>query len=386
MGLGFEFATAGRIVFGSGRSRDIGALVSGFGRQVLWVTGSSDRQAGWLGPQLEAAGLVVTRLAVAGEPTVQLVESAAAVARSTGCEVVLGIGGGSVLDTAKAIAALAVQPADAFSYLEVIGRGRPLDRPALPCIAVPTTAGTGAEVTKNAVLGSPEHRVKVSLRHPSLLPRVAVVDPELTLSLGPDVTAATGLDALAQLIEPFVSPRANPLTDGFCREGLRRIQVALPAVLHDPHDLVAREGMSLASLLGGLALANAGLCAVHGFAGPLGGMFPAPHGSLCGILLPPVMEANIRSLMRGSGPAASLDRYTELARLLTDQPDAEPAAGAAWVRSLVESAGIPRLAAWGITPGDIPGIVSKALQASSMKANPVLLSDGELGEILAAVL
>jgi alcohol dehydrogenase class IV len=215
---------------------------------------------------------------------------------------------------------------------------------------------------------------------------VAVVDPELTLSLGPDVTAATGLDALAQLIEPFVSPRANPLTDGFCREGLRRIQVALPAVLHDPHDLVAREGMSLASLLGGLALANAGLGAVHGFAGPLGGMFPAPHGSLCGILLPPVMEANIRSLMRGSGPAASLDRYTELARLLTDQPDAEPAAGAAWVRSLVESAGIPRLAAWGITPGDIPGIVSKALQASSMKANPVLLSDGELGEILAAVL
>ena len=291
-----------------------------------------------------------------------------------------------MIDATKAIAALAVQPHDAFSYLEVIGRGRSLDRPALPCIAVPTTAGTGAEVTKNAVLGSPAHRVNVSLRHPSLLPRVAVIDPELTLSLGPDVTAATGLDALSQLIEPFVSPRANPLTDSFCREGLRRIRVALPAVLHDPHDLVAREGMSLASLLGGLALANAGLGAVHGFAGPLGGMFPAPHGSLCGILLPPVMEANIRSLIRGSGPAASLDRYTELARLLTDQPDAEPAAGAAWVRSLVESAGIPRLAAWGITPGDIPGIVSKALQASSMKANPVLLSDGELGEILAAVL
>lgn len=386
MGSGFEFTTAGRIVFGSGCSRSIGALVSGFGRQVLWVTGSSDRQAGWLGPQLEAAGLVVTRLAVAGEPTVQLVESAAAVARSTGCEVVLGIGGGSVLDTAKAIAALAVQPADAFSYLEVIGRGRPLDRPALPCIAVPTTAGTGAEVTKNAVLGSPAHGVKVSLRHPSLLPRVAVIDPELTLSLGPDVTAATGLDALSQLIEPFVSPRANPLTDSFCREGLRRIRVALPAVLHDPHDLVAREGMSLASLLGGLALANAGLGAVHGFAGPLGGMFPAPHGSLCGILLAPVMEANIRSLIRGSGPAASLDRYTELARLLTDQPDAEPAAGAAWVRSLVESAGIPRLAAWDITAGDIPGIVSKALQASSMKANPVPLGDSELGEILASVL
>lgn len=386
MGLGFEFATASRIVFGTGSRRVIGELVAGYGRQVLWVSGASDRHAGWLSPQLEAAGLVVTRLTVAGEPTIDAMEQAAAVARSIGCEVVLGIGGGSVIDATKAIAALAVQPHDAFSYLEVIGRGRSLDRPALPCIAVPTTAGTGAEVTKNAVLGSPEHRVKVSLRHPSLLPRIAVVDPELTLSLGPRVTAATGLDALTQLIESFVSSRANPLTDGFCREGLRHIRVALPSVLHDPHDLVAREGMSLASLLGGLALANSGLGAVHGFAGPLGGMFPAPHGSLCGILLPSVMEANIRSLIHGSGAAVALDRYQELARLLTGQSEADPAAGAVWVRSLVEAAGIPRLATWGITADDIPAIVKMARQASSMKANPVPLSDSELGGILASVL
>ena len=386
MGLAFEFATAGRIVFGAGSRCLVGNLLAGLGQRVLCVTGAASRHAAWLDPLLETAGLTTARFAVAGEPTIDAVRDGVAIARMEGCDVVLGLSGGSAIDTAKAIAALAVQPHNAIEYLEVIGSGRPLDGVPLPCVAVPTTAGTGAEVTKNAVLGSPEHRLKVSLRHPTMLPRCAVVDPELTLSLPPAITAATGLDALTQLIEPFVSPRAQPLTDGFCREGLQRIRTALPVVLQAPHDLAAREGMSLASLLGGMALANAGLGAVHGFAGPLGGMFAAPHGCICGKLLPAVMEANIRSLAHGDGPAAFLDRYRELARLLTGRTDAEPTDGVNWVRSLVVASGIPGLATYGVTVADIPAAVAKAQQASSMRANPVVLSEEVLGEILLASL
>lgn len=381
MDRGFEFATAGRIIFGSGRRRLLGEAVAAAGRRVLVVASGTDRHAGWLPAALDEAGLVATAWPVTGEPTIDLVARGAAHARSAGCDVVLGIGGGSCLDAAKAIAALAVQPQAPLDYLEVIGAGRPLDEQPLPCVAVPTTAGTGAEVTKNAVLGSPAHRVKASLRHPAMLPRTAIVDPELTLSLPRSITAATGLDALTQLIEPFVSPRANPLTDGFCREGLARIRNALPAVLRSPHDLAARTDMSLASLLGGLALANAGLGAVHGLAGPLGGMLSAPHGSLCGLLLPGVMEANIEAVTRAGTPAA-LDRYREIARLLTGRSDAEPAAGTAWVREAVAAAELPCLTSFGLTPAEIPEAIAKAQQASSMKANPVPLTDETLATIL----
>lgn len=381
MGVSFEFVTAGRILFGCGCREQIGAIAKGIGTRLLVVTGPSNRHANWLGPLLESHGLSPTWLPVVGEPTIAAVEAGALRAREAGSDAVLGIGGGSVLDAAKAIAALAMQPQRAIEYLEVIGSGKPLDMSPLPCLAMPTTAGTGAEVTKNAVLGSPEQRVKVSLRHPAMLPRVAVVDPELTLSLPREATAATGLDALTQLIEPFVSPRATPLTDGFCREGLARIREALPAVLRDPSDLAARESMSLASLLGGLALANAGLGGVHGLAGPLGGMLPAPHGLLCGILLPGVMEANIAALSRSGRPSA-LDRYGELARLLTGRSEAEPTAATAWVRQIVATADLPRLATFGLTPEEIPEAVEKAQRASSMKANPVPLTDEALTTIL----
>lgn len=381
MDRGFEFETAGRIIFGSGSRRLLGEAVAAAGRRVLVVATATDRHSSWLPAILAEAGLIATAWRVTGEPTIDMVARGAAHARAAGCDVVLGIGGGSCLDAAKAIAALAVQPQAPVDYLEVIGAGRPLDAPPLPCVAVPTTAGTGAEVTKNAVLGSPAHRVKASLRHPAMLPRAAIVDPELTLSLPRTITAATGLDALTQLIEPFVSPRANPLTDGFCREGLARIRNALPAVLRNPHDLAARTDMSLASMLGGLALANAGLGAVHGLAGPLGGMLSAPHGSLCGLLLPGVMEANIEALTRAGDPAA-LDRYREIARLLTGQSDAEPAAGVAWVREVVAAAELPRLTTFGLTLAEIPEAVVKSQQASSMKANPVPLTDEALATIL----
>jgi alcohol dehydrogenase class IV len=382
----FEFATAGRIVFGSGTRLTLGGILAGLGRRVLVVGSPTRRHDSWLEPLLAKHGLARADFAVADEPTLDLARSGAALAREAGCDVILGLGGGSSLDAAKAIAALAAQPGDLLDYLEVIGAGRPLDAAPLPSVAVPTTAGTGSEVTKNAVLGSPEHRVKVSLRSPLMLPRAAVVDPELTLSLPREVTAATGLDALSQLVEPFVSGRAQPLTDGVCREGLTRIRWALQRACADPADLAAREAMSLASLCGGMALANAGLGAVHGLAGPIGGMFPAPHGAVCGILLPGVMEANIRVLRHRGAGDGPLARYRELARILSGDVTAEAEDGLAWVRALVTDLAIPPLSRHGMTATEIPAVVAQAQQASSMKGNPVVLSDHDLAAILAEAL
>ena len=386
MGAAFEFATAGRIVFGLGSRRSLGGILAGLGRRVMVVGGAGRRHDSWLDPLLAEQGLIrAADVAVSGEPTLAAARAGAAAAREHRCEVVLGIGGGSVMDAAKAIAALATQPGDVLDYLEVIGQGRPLTAAPLPCVAVPTTAGTGSEVTKNAVLASPEQRVKVSLRSPAMLPRVALIDPELTLSLPPDITATTGLDALAQLIEPFVSSKRQPLSDAVCRQGLPRVAWALRTACTDPTRLEAREAMSLASLCGGLALANAGLGAVHGFAGPIGGMFSAAHGAVCGILLPGVMAANIAAA-RDRSDKETLHRYAEIARLLTGSADAGPEAGAAWVRTLVAELVIPPLAGCGMTPTDIAAVVAKAKQASSMKGNPCPLPDDVLTAILAEAL
>ncbi len=258
----------------------------------------------------------------------------------------------------------------------------PLEHPSLPCIAIPTTAGTGSEVTRNAVLSSPEHGVKASLRHPSMLPSVALVDPELTRDLPPEVTAATGLDALTQVIEPYVSVRANPMTDAFCLEGIRRAGRSLRRAFTDGHDTQAREEMALASLLGGLALANAGLGAVHGLAAPLGGRRPIPHGVACAALLPHVMEANVRALRASAPESAALVRYQEIARILTGDLGASAEDGAVWVAELVTALRIPRLSTYGLEQGDLALVADKATQASSMQANPVKLDVAVLAELL----
>ena len=267
-----------------------------------------------------------------------------------------------------------------MDYLEVIGLGRPLAIPAAPCIAIPTTAGTGSEVTRNAVLASLEHRVKASLRSPSMLPRLAVVDPELTYQLPPAITAATGLDALTQLIEPYVSVRANPMTDQFCVEGMRRAAGALPRVWENGGDKEARSEMAWASLLGGMALANAGLGAVHGFAAPIGGMFSAPHGAVCAALLPHAMGVNVRAI-RARAPE-KLQRYNEVARLITRRPHATAWDGVAWTAALCRRLEIPPLRAYGVTESDLGLLVEKAAQASSMKGNPTVLTEEELLEII----
>lgn len=378
----FEFATATRIVFGSGAAQEVAPIAARLGRQPLVVTGRHSERAGRLWERLQQLGLTPIQFSVLGEPTVETVRSGVRQARAAGCDLVIGVGGGSVLDTAKAIASLLANGGDPLDYLEVVGRGQPITQASLPMIAVPTTAGTGSEVTRNAVLAAPEQRVKASLRSALMLPRVAVVDPELTHSTPPDVTAATGLDALTQCLEPFVSTRANPLTDALCREGMQRAARSLRRACENGDDAAAREDMALASLLGGLALANAGLGAVHGFAGPLGGMFPAPHGALCARLLAPVMQANLLALRQRAPQSLALARYAEVARLLTGRPTAQAEEGARWVHDLVEALHVPRLAALGITQADFPEIVAKSQQASSMKANPIPLTDEELVDIL----
>jgi alcohol dehydrogenase class IV len=295
---------------------------------------------------------------------------------------VIGLGGGSVLDTGKAIAALVTNPGDVLDYLEVIGKGQPFVSPPLPYIAIPTTAGTGAEVTRNAVLESGQHNVKVSLRSPLMLPRIALVDPALTYHLPPEITASSGLDALTQLIEPFVSIKANPLTDAICRAGMLHAARSLRRAYDNGADEEAREGMSIASLFGGLALTNAALGAAHGFAGPLGGMLHAPHGVLCARFLPLVMEANIKAMESRQPEHPALPRYMEIARILTGDQRASVYDGVRWTDELVNDLNIPRLSAYGMSQQDFPEAVHKTQNASSFKGNPITLNERELTEIL----
>lgn len=382
----FEFATAHRIIFGPGTFKQAGAITKELGQHALVVTGKSVDRAQPLVEQLRAAGLGWELFSIVGEPTTQAVRDGVQQARATQCDVVIGFGGGSAIDAAKAIAGLLPNGGELFDYLEVIGRGAPLTQPAAPLLAIPTTAGTGAEVTRNAVLASPEHRVKASLRSPHLLPRVALVDPELTLKLPPGLTASTGMDALTQLVEPYVCVRANPMTDGVCVDGMRRAARSLRRAFERGEDAAAREDMALASLFGGMALANAGLGAVHGFAAPIGGMFPAPHGAVCAALLPGVMAANVRALRERAPDSPALRRYDEVARLLTARPQATADDGVAWVRTLCGALPIAPLRTWGLGEADLPAVVQKAMQASSMKANPVALTVEELSAVLAGAL
>lgn len=380
--MSFEFATANRIIFGPGTLKQAGPLARELGRRALVVTGSDVHRAAPLLALLAAENTTYVTFPVLEEPTVNLARAGMRAATETGCNLVIGFGGGSAIDAAKAVAVLAANGGDPLDYLEVVGRGQALRKPALPILAIPTTAGTGAEVTRNAVLASPEHRVKASLRSQTMLPRVAIVDPELTCSLPPAVTASTGLDALTQLIEPFTSARANPLTDALCREGITRAARALRRAYENGNDSGAREDMALASLFGGLALANAGLGAAHGFAGPVGGMFPAPHGAVCAALLPHVMAVNLAALRQRQPDSPSLRRYDELARIVTGSAEAEAEDGIAWVEALRRDLGVPPLRAYGITHADVPLLVEKTAVASSTKANPIALTAAELAEIL----
>lgn len=373
----FELATAGRVVFGAGKLAEAPAALAG-ARRALVVSGRSRARAERLEAALRDANVEAVAFAVHGEPTLDAAREG--VRAAAGCDAVVAIGGGSAIDAGKAIAALAANGGDPLDYLEVIGRGRALERPSLPFVAIPTTAGTGSEVTRNAVLADPASRVKASLRSPHMLPRVAIVDPELLEGAPREVIASSGLDALAQLIEPFVCARRNPITDALAREGIPRSMRALRRAADGALDAPAREDLALASLLGGLCLANAGLGAIHGFAAPIGGTFDAPHGAVCAALLPIAVEVNVRAA-RARGGAALADRFDELARLVTGEPSARAEDAAAPLAALVRSLGVPGLSRWGMTDADVDPICEKARAASSMKANPIALEAEELRAI-----
>jgi alcohol dehydrogenase class IV len=382
--MNFEFATATRIIFGAGSLSQLARLAKPLGKKVLLIGGSSPQRLAPAIEQLEAANLAYVTFHVSGEPSINTILEGLDKAKSWVCDMVISMGGGSVLDAGKAIAALMNNPGDPLDYLEVVGKGQALQHQAAPLIAIPTTSGTGSEVTQNAVLSVPEKQVKVSIRSPFMLPKIALVDPEFTYDLPKTITAYTGMDALTQCLEPFVSHAANPMTDSFCGEGLKRAARSLKIAYMQPHDVNARADMSLASLMGGLALANAKLGAVHGFAGPLGGMINAPHGAICARLLPFVVEANLEALQR-AGNTRGLEKFQEATAIMLGQ-DATVEQLIAWLKQLAQDLDIPALSHWGLTETMIPEVVSKAKNASSMKGNPVVLSDEVLGAVLRGAL
>jgi len=378
----FEFATAAKIIFGGGCANEIPVIASQLGKSAFIITDERIDYTKKLITNLQAANIHCSVDFVHSEPTTHSAMKSVAKARKAGCDIVLGLGGGSVIDTGKVIAAMLTNTGEIMDYLEVVGKGQPLKTTPAPYIAIPTTAGTGAEVTRNAVLAVPEHNVKVSMRSPLMLPKVALVDPELTWSMPAAVTASTGLDALTQLLEAYVSIKANPLTDGICLQGLKRAARSLKKAYQNGSDAQAREDMSLASLFGGLALANAKLGAVHGFAGPLGGMIHAPHGAICASLLPYVVRMNVKALTERAPQSQALERFNETAQILTGNTSADSLDAVAWIADLCKQLNVPGLSELGLSKDDFEAAVEKAQKASSMKGNPITLKPEELLKIL----
>lgn len=379
----FSFATATEILFGRGQAAHAPARIAALGRRVLVVHGHNPARAAGLLAGLGAEGCSVEGLAVAAEPDIALIEAGVTRARALGAEVVVAIGGGAVIDAGKAIAAMAPARRPLIAHLEVIGAGLPLDVAPLPFVALPTTAGTGAEVTRNAVIAAPEHRRKVSLRDARMLPRLALIDPALTDHCPRAVTLASGLDAVTQVIEPYVSTRANPMTDALCRDAIPRGLLALRRLMRS-EDAAARDEMAWVSLCGGLALASAGLGAVHGLAGPLGGMTGAAHGAICGALLPPILLANAEAC-RDMPVAARFDEIAGWIAAAFDLPRDTPlpdaaAALAGWARE----AGLPGLAAQGTDAAAVAACAEAAAISSSMKSNPASLDAATLARAMRA--
>lgn len=379
----FDLALPAGVRFGAGRVAELPEVIAGLGAQRAFVvTGRATDRADRLRSGLTEAGIASVVFAVPGEPTLETVREAARHLRAAGSDAVVGFGGGSALDVAKAVAVLGPDGADPLDHLEVVGAGRPIRRSGLPCVAVPTTAGTGSEVTRNAVLSA--GGVKASLRSAWMLPRLALVDPDLLLGVPPATIAASGMDALSQLVEPLLSQRANPFTDALARDGVvrsaRSLRRAYSEGMVDPR---VREDLALASLFGGLCLANSGLGAVHGIAAAAGARLSAPHGAVCAAVLAAAMEVNLRALRARAPGHRALDRMSQVAVLLTGRPDAEPEDAPNWLRDLAGALDVPGLGHYGLDREDLAPLVSAAQRASSMRGNPLPLSDAEVSEILA---
>ncbi len=378
----FEFATAKWIIFEEGAAEKIADNALNLGSKPLIVTGKNQNRCKFLLDDFVRKNIKFEIFSVDGEPTTNVVTECLGLAKSNETDVIIGIGGGSAIDTGKAVSALVTNSGELLDYLEVIGRGKPIKNSTIPFIAVPTTAGTGTEVTKNAVIKSNEHSVKVSLRSPFMLPDIAILDPVLTYSMPKEVTASTGLDAFTQVMEPYVSVKANMLTDAICKEGLKRISRSLLKAFNNPADAKAREDMCIGSLFGGIALANAKLGAVHGFAGPMGGMIGAPHGVVCGILLPYVIKANIKALQERKPNSVVFKKYEKVAKIVTKKEKAKPKDLILWTDELYEKLNMPHLSEVDLKEEQIEELIEKAKISNSMKGNPIVLTDEELKGII----
>jgi alcohol dehydrogenase class IV len=384
----FECFGVGRIIFGQGGFARAGQLAASLGTKALLIY-NGDSLIDRLVEMLSKDGVTPIIRRQRGEPTVEDIDAAIVEARQAECDCAIGLGGGSAIDAAKAVAGLLSNGGACTDYMEVVGRGEKITRPAAHWMAIPTTAGTGAEATRNAVIGFPAKKFKASIRSELLLPRIALIDPALGVTVPPAVTASCGMDALCQLIESHTSTGASPITDALSLQGIGMAARCLPRVFQDGKDLEAREGMALAALLSGITLTSAGLGAVHGFAAPLGANFPVPHGTVCAALLPHVIAANVEAALRkrsGEAGARGLNRYAAVGRQL---PGLESASGKMAVAGLIEFTAdlladlrIPPLKEFGLRAKDIPEMVALARKASSMRFNPVTLSDEELAGIL----
>jgi alcohol dehydrogenase class IV len=380
----FEFFGVTRTVLGRGSIARLGELAAGLGRAALVV---HNGPIGRVVELLEAAGVKGIVHRQRGEPVVADVDAAVELAGRHGCDCVIGVGGGSALDVAKAAAGLLRNDGLVLDYMEIVGKGRKLAHPAAPWMAVPVTAGTGAEATRNAVIGLPQKRFKASIRSEHLLAHVALVDPELGVGVSPAVTASSGMDALCQLIESFTSSGASPVTDALALKGVGMAARNLPRAFHDGGDVSARGAMALAALLSGMTLTSAGLGAVHGLAAPLGANFPAPHGTICAALLPYVIAANVRALREQTdGESPGLTRYADIGRQF---PGLESAGNdraiegcIQFICDLVQELHIPPLKRFGVGVSDVAEMVALARKASSTRFNPVVLSDEAMSEAL----
>ena len=377
----FTFATSNKIVFGWGCRKELPIYAAPFGKRVFLLHSKSVPALDEIEHSLQQAGFSVLRQAFSGEPTDDVMRTLIPVVRQAGVDCIVGIGGGSVLDAGKALAAMLTNEGDLMDYLEVVGKGLPLRNKPCPFIAVPTTAGTGTEVTKNAVIKVIARNVKVSLRDTSMLPKIALVDPELTLSVPQAVTASTGMDAFIQVLEPYCSRGANKMVDLFCREGIPLGAKYLPMAYQEPSNQEARTNMAWVSLLGGLSLSNAKLGAIHGFAGPIGGMFDVAHGIICACLLPQVFRVNARKVDELRDPLL-LARFNNIARWVSGEENTTIHQAVDWFIALNEQLKIPHLQDLGIKQKDYNSIIEKSLVSSSMKGNPVTLNRDDLLEIL----
>jgi alcohol dehydrogenase len=393
----FQLARIPPVHFGPGKLAGLPRVAAGFGRRALLVTGAASLRASGrlesLRGALADAGLAAVPLAVDAEPTAAFVDAARDALRGEGLELVIGIGGGSVIDAAKALSAMLPHRNSVVDHLEDVGRNVPHGGVKLPYIAVPTTSGTGGEMTKNAVLGAKGAAgFKKSLRHENLIPDAVVVDPELMLSCPPPVTAACGMDAFTQLLEPYLSPASSPAVDALVLSALERVRdCLLPACGAGAGDVEVRSGMAYASLVSGVALANAGLGVVHGLASPIGGWFPAPHGAICGTLVASATAANLRALRaqaaRGGsgagGAARGLSRYAALGRLFGGRADRDDAWNgdhlAERLREWTEALALPRLGAYGMTEADLDRVADHAANRN----NPVRLTRDEIRALVA---